>query len=155
MSGVRRPMEVNLAGGGKHWTKEQIAERTACEAKVQKPERLKCPAWLNNRAKKLFRAYSAELLANLPVSALDVGTLARMCDAEVQYAEAARLRDEAEEREDYEFWLKALVSYEKIARGCANDLGCTIASRCKMVVPQTKQAEADPLAELMEGLHVV
>lgn len=155
MSGTRKPMEVNLAAGGKHWTKAQIVERTASEAKVQKPEKLKCPAWLNSNAKKLFKAYARELIANLPVSSLDIGTLARMCDAEVQYAEAARLRDEAKEREDYEFWSKALASYEKIARGCANDLGCTIASRCKLVVPQTKQEEADPLAELMEGLHVV
>lgn len=113
MSGQRKPMIVNLSSGTKHWTKAQIEERTAQEVRVKKPEKLKPPTWLDANAKKLFKAYANELLLNLPASTLDIGTLARMCDAEAQYAKAAQKRDGATERENFEFWTKALLSYEK------------------------------------------
>ena len=91
MSGSRRPMAVNLASGGKHWTKAEIEERTATEASVPKP--LTCPKWLSPAAAKLFRAYAKELISSgLPVSKLDTGTLARLCDAEWSYSEASRQR---------------------------------------------------------------
>lgn len=159
MSGTRKPMDVNLAvAGGKHWTKAEIEARQRSEVKVDRPKRLNSPKWLCDEAKKLFRAYAKELIANLPVSILDVGTLARLCDAEVQYQLAAKKRDEAYQDDDlkgYEFWCKAIVSFEKIAKGAANDLGCTISSRCRMVVPQTQEEEDDPLEALRGRFNVV
>lgn len=186
MSGARRPMAVNLASGGKHWTKAEIEQRQATEASVPKPVKLTCPKWLSPSAAKLFRAYAKELLASgLPVSRLDTGTLARLCDAEWNYSEASRQRAaylsiarevleaeaadrknpalvsapaEAEDRmqaynmaqEQIGYWTKVSAMYEKIARGAANDLGCTVASRCKMVVPKLDTDEDDPLARLLE-----
>lgn len=159
MSGGRRPMEVNLAVGSKHWTKAEIEARERTEAKVAKPEGLKCPKWLNKEAGKVFRKYAKELLTSgLPVSELDTLSLARMCDAEVTYGRAAKLRDTAmdqmhdvedpEERaalqQELAVWMKTMGSCEKIARGAANDLGCTVGSRCRMVVPQVEEAQEDP-----------
>lgn len=145
-------MDVNLASGGKHWTKDEIETRRSTEVQLAKPEKLKVPKWLSAEAAKLYRAYAKLLLANLPATNLDAGTLARMCDAEVLYGKAAAKRDEALEDDDQEavaFWIKAMASAEKIARGSANDLGCTITSRCRMVVPQTQDAEDDPLERLL------
>lgn len=154
MSGARRPMAVNLASGGKHWTKAEIEERQATEASVPKPMKLTCPKWLSPAAAKLFRAYAKELLASgLPVSRLDTGTLARLCDAEAMFAVAAQKRDAAIESgnaDDFVGWMKTLGTCEKIARGAANDLGCTVASRCKMVVPKLDTEEDDPLTRLLE-----
>ena len=157
MSGGRRPMAVNLASGSKHWTKAEIEERQAAEVRVEKPVSFTCPKWLGADAKKLFRGYAKELLVSgLPVSRLDTGTLARMCDAEALYAKALEKRDQAMEAEDGEslaLWMKTMGSCEKIARGAANDLGCTVASRCRMVVPKVDTEEDDPLLRLLEARH--
>lgn len=176
MSGVRRPMDVNLACGSKHWTQAEIEARRRGEVKVSRPARLACPKWLGKEAAKLFRVYARQLLENLPVSSLDAGTLARMCDAEWSYAEASRQKDTyllaaaglvkqsgpgsaSEElatcQEQIAYWTKQMAAYEKIARGCANDLGCTITSRCRLVVPDTGQPEVDPLEQLQQRLRVV
>lgn len=152
MSGPRRPMAVNLASGSKHWTKDEVEQRQAQEAQVPKPVKLTCPGWLCPEAKKLFRGYAKELLGStLPVSRLDTGTLARLCDAEALYAKAAEKRDAAFETDDEGFalWMKTMASCEKIARGAANDLGCTISSRCRMVVPKAEtDEEENPLERL-------
>lgn len=157
MSGGRRPMAVNLASGSKHWTKAEIEERQAAEVRVEKPVSFTCPKWLGQDAKKLFRGYAKELLASgLPVSKLDTGTLARMCDAEALYAKAVEKRDRAMEEEDGDalaLWMKTIGRCEKIARGAANDLGCTVASRCRMVVPKSDTEEDDPLLRLLEVHH--
>lgn len=179
MSGPRRPMAVNLASGSKHWTKDEVEQRQAQEAQVPKPVKLTCPGWLCPEAKKLFRGYAKELLGStLPVSRLDTGTLARLCDAEWSYAEASRHKNaflaicsrilaqaadaealqpgEVDQVEAYQqaqeyvaYWSKTMGGYEKIARGAANDLGCTISSRCRMVVPKAEtDEEENPLERL-------
>lgn len=193
MSGPRRPMSVNMASGGKHWTKNEVESRMQSEPKVKKPASLTCPKWLSKDAAKLFRAYAKELLACLPVSRLDTLTLARYCDAEWSYSEASRQKSaflsiareimdqEADARgsdaichrsdpesqtvdrkQVYEackaqiaYWTKAMSAYEKIARGAANDMGCTITSRCRLVVPPTAKEEDDPLEQLQQTLRVM
>ena len=161
-------MAVNLAAGGKHWTKAEIDERTRTEAAVPKAEKLTCPRYLNAQAAKLFRRYAKELCASgLPVSKLDTLALGRMCDAEETYARTAKLRDRVladidkllaqdgpltadtekrlvELQGDLVTWVRLLGSCEKIARGAANDLGCTISSRCRLVVPKVEEAQENP-----------
>lgn len=193
MSGARKPMDVNLASGGKHWTQKEIEDRKSTEAKPKKPKSIPCPKWLSAEAAKLFRAYAKQLLENLPVSNLDSGTLARMCDAEWSYSEASRhksafltiaseiMEAEAADRqlqttgednrnpghssdrmeayatcqEQIAYWSKQMAAFEKIARGAANDLGCTISSRCRLVVPKTPAEEDDPLEKLQQSLRVL
>ena len=181
MPGKRKPMDVNLSvvDGGKHWTKAEIKARRASELHLPKPKTLKPPAWLDSAGKKLFKHY-AELLLAFPegiVSELDTGTLGRYCDCELSYAEASAqktawlnqcqmlrkqlietgdwsfVRDEnykkAEEQVDY--WSGQMARFEKICRGCAADMGLTVTSRCKLVVPQVELApEVDPLTELRD-----
>lgn len=181
MPGERRPMDVNLAvvDGGKHWTKDEIQRRKDSEVKLPKPKSLTPPSWLSDPAKKLFRAYAKQLL-DFPsgiVSKLDTGTLARYCDCEYSYAEAsthktvwlgecARLRlaagpggladlagdaayDAAQEQVDY--WASQMVKFEKICRSCATEMGMTVSSRCRLVVPEVKPVPgADPLEALRQ-----
>lgn len=193
MAGARKPMDVNLASGGKHWTQKEIEDRKSTEAKPKKPKSIPCPKWLSAEAAKIFRAYAKQLLENLPVSNLDSGTLARMCDAEWSYSEASRhksafltiaseiMEAEAADRqlqtigednrnqghssdrmetyatcqEQIAYWSKQMAAFEKIARGAANDLGCTISSRCRLVVPKTPAEEDDPLEKLQQSLRVL
>lgn len=173
-------VNLAVVDGGKHWTKAQIEQRKASELHLPKPKELKPPKWLSQEAKKLFRTY-AKLLLAFPegiVSELDTGTLARYCDCELAYAEASAQKgvwldqckqmrkqamvngnwssvdsdknyDKAEEQVDY--WSGQMARFEKICRGCAADMGLTVTSRCRLVVPQVELApEADPLEALRE-----
>jgi len=165
--------------GGKHWTRTEIEARRASELHLPKPKELKPPKWLGSEAKKLFKAYAKQLLAFPEgiVSELDTGTLGRYCDCELSYAEASTQKSawldqcrrilkvsvqtgewvqtiskddayaKAEEQVDY--WSGQMARFEKICRGCAADMGLTVTSRCKLVVPQVELApETDPLADL-------
>ena len=179
MPGKRRPMDVNLSvvDGGKHWTQAEIQSRQAAEIKMPKPKAITPPAWLSDPAKKLFRKYAKQLL-DFPsgvVSTLDVGTLARYCDCEQSYAEAssqktawldecARLLCESgadglpdlagdanysAAKEQLDYWTGQMVKFEKMARSCATEMGMTVSSRCRLVVPKSDQKPAeDPLAAL-------
>lgn len=54
-----------------------------------------------------------------------------------------------EARDMVDFWASQMVKFEKIARSCATEMGMTISSRCKLVVPQVeKPVEDNPLDEL-------
>lgn len=54
-----------------------------------------------------------------------------------------------EARDLVDFWTSQMVKFEKMARSCATEMGMTISSRCKLVVPQTeKTVEDNPLEEL-------
>lgn len=183
MAGKRRPMDVNLSvvNGGKHWTKDEIQKRKDEELKLEKPDELKPPAWLTGPAKKLFAAYVSQLL-KFPagmVSELDTGTLARYCDCEAAYGEASRQKSswlkECSQRlkaadkdnladlekdpaygtakEQLDYWISQMTKLEKICRGCAAELGMTVSSRCRMVVPKVDpKPEEDPLAQLQRKL---
>lgn len=183
MGGPRRSMDVNLSVvGGKHWTNEEKEQRLNSEVMMPKPDTLKPPKWLGAEAKKLFKGYAKEILdfpAGL-VSNLDIGTLARYCDAEATYGEAAKHKDEwlrlASDRfkallalnqtakGDYEYdnakaqvdyWVRQMSKLEKICRGCATEMGMTMSSRCKLVVPQASKPPAvDPLQELQKKFAV-
>ena len=170
-----------VVGGGKHWTKAEIERRQREELHLPKPKTLKAPKWLTPEARKLFATYAKQLLAFPEgiVSELDTGTLARYCDCELSYAEASRQKDfflsecrqlrmqalddsagayeltgceaytSAQKQVDY--WSGQMARFEKICRGCASDMGLTVTSRCRLVVPQVELApEVDPLAELRD-----
>jgi len=171
---------VESGQGGKHWTKAEIESRKAEELHLPKPKRIEAPSWLDPDAKKLFNRY-AKLLLAFPegiVSELDAGTLARYCDCELSYAEASaqktawldqcrQLREAASDdssldgldgnelygkaQKQVDYWSGQMARFEKICRGCAADMGLTVTSRCKLVVPQVELApETDPLADLHE-----
>ena len=170
-----------VVGGGKHWTKAEIEKRRSEELHLPKPKELKAPKWLDPEAKKLFKHYAKLLLAFPEgiVSELDTGTLARYCDCELSYAESSRqknywlgecreLRNQAAEdsakasefasceayaaaQKQVDYWSGQMARFEKICRGCAADMGLTVTSRCRLVVPQVELApEVDPLAELQK-----
>lgn len=172
-------VNLAVVSGGKHWTKAEIEQRKAQELKLAKPKTLKAPKWLDKDARKLFGHYAKLLLAFPEgiVSELDTGTLARYCDCELSYAEASCqknhwlsecriLRREAAAdgskaaelagceayaaaQKQVDYWSGQMARFEKICRGCAADMGLTITSRCRLVVPQVDQEpEYDPLADL-------
>jgi len=41
-----------------------------------------------------------------------------------------------------------MAKMEKICRGCATELGMTVSSRCRLVVPKVEEAPENPIEEL-------
>lgn len=58
-----------------------------------------------------------------------------------------------ESKKQVDFWISQMRKLEKVARGCATEMGMTVSSRCRLVVPESgTKEETDPLAELQKRL---
>lgn len=70
----------------------------------------------------------------------------------VSKSDTQRVKEAYEEaKKQVDFWSSQMVKFEKIARSCATEMGMTVSSRCRLVVPQAeKKPEEDPLAELQK-----
>ena len=168
MAGKRQPTDVVIANGRKHLSKTEERERRAGEVKVSPAKTAKPPKWLPETLKKDFRAIGKRLIASGLYTELDADTLGRYLVAQHQWLIATAEVEKALSQKDPETgqirkkrdlaaadsWGKIQERYFKQARNCANDMGLTVTSRCRLVVPDTgKQATEDsnPMLELIRG----
>ena len=155
MPGPRQKLIVLEGNGRKHLSKSEKAQRAAQEVDLPKPKTMRVPKWLPDHLKPEFRALAKELLAaNMGAAQLDRDTLGRYVVAQRQFTAACKLVQDALDREDADLvnkWTKAQGSYFKQARSCANDLGMTITSRCRLVLPEgARPPEVNPFERMME-----
>lgn len=70
----------------------------------------------------------------------------------VSKSDTQRVKENYEEaKAQVDFWSGQVVKFEKIARGCAAEMGMTVSSRCRLVVPKSDtKEEDDPLAALQK-----
>lgn len=168
MAGKRQPTDVVLANGRKHLSKTEEAERRAGEVKVSPAKTAKPPKWLPETLKKDFRAIGKRLIAAGLYTELDADTLGRYLVAQHQWLIATAEVEKALSQKDPETgqirkkrdlaaadsWGKIQERYFKQARNCANDMGLTVTSRCRLVVPESnRQATEDnnPFLEVIRG----
>ena len=156
MAGPRQPTDVVIANGRKHLSKTEEAERRAGEVKVSPAKTAKPPKWLPDELRKDFRAVGKRLIAAGLYTDLDADTLARYLIAQSEYLMAnSHVHKAYQERdpEEVEDWSRIQDRHFKQARNCANDLGLTVTSRCRLVVPERRQETEDsnPLLQLIQG----
>lgn len=157
MAGKRQPTDVVIANGRKHLSRAEEAERRAGEVKVSPAKTAKPPKWLPETLKKNFRAIGKRLIASGLYTELDADTLGRYLVAQHQWLIATGEAEKAlaqRDQENADGWGKIQERYFKQARNYANDMGLTVTSRCRLVVPDTgKQATEDsnPMLELIRG----
>lgn len=140
MGGQRLPIEVVKARGSKHLTKAEIQERQEREIKPI-ADNIIAPAYLNAKQKKQFNLISEQLKKLNIMGETDVDALARYIIANEFYINAVKQMQKSEVKSDpykYEAWAKIQERYFKQCRSSANDLGLSISSRCKLVVPETQ-----------------
>lgn len=155
MPGSRQKLSVLEANGRKHLTKTEKAQRAAGEVNLPKPAKMRVPKWLPEYLKADFRALAKELLAaDMGAAQLDRDTVGRYIVAQHQFTAACRIVQDALDQQDPDLvnkWTKAQKSYFEQARACANDMGMTITSRCRLVLPERPaKAEDNPFLKLME-----
>ena len=160
MPGKRQPTDVIKANGRKHLSRAEEAQRRAGEVNLSTAKTARPPSWLPEEPKELkksFRALGRQLIEAKLFTELDRDTLGRYLVAQHQWLIATGEAEKALAQRDQEGadgWGKIQERYFKQARNCANDMGLTVTSRCRLVVPDTgKQATEDsnPMLELIRG----
>lgn len=156
MPGPRQKLSVLEANGRKHLSKAEKAQRAAGEVDLPKPAKMRVPKWLPEYLRADFRALAKELLAaDMGAAQLDRDTVGRYIVAQHQFTAACLRVQDALDQEDPDLvnkWTKAQKSYFEQARACANDMGMTITSRCRLVLPQQPdKPEENAFLKLMEA----
>ena len=88
------------------------------------------------------------------VSRLEADTIATYCVAQSEWRAAASHLNAAlrqGDRSAADSWSKLQIRLFDQARACANDLGLTITSRCRLVLPEgARPKEVNPFERMME-----
>lgn len=135
MAGQRQPIELVVANGKKHLTKSEIEDRRNSEIKAPS-DKIKPPSYLPKDLKKEFKEISKQLIELDIMSNLDVDALSRFLISKKLYLEiSCKLLENPELLLDKDM-LNAQDKLFKQCRQGAADLGLTISSRCKLVIPK-------------------
>ena len=141
MAGQRQPIELIMTKGSKHLTKAEIEDRQNREVKPI-TDNIIAPDYLTKKQKAEF-CRIAEQLGKLKIMGeTDVDALARYIVANEFYVNAVkkmRTREVMNNPVAFDAWAKIQERYFKQCRSSANDLGLSISSRCKLVVPEAKK----------------
>jgi len=141
MARPRQTIAVIEAKGRSHLGKAEIERRRASEIKPIS-DNIVAPDILNKREKEKFN-HIADQLKDLGIMGeTDVDALARYIIAESFYIQATkqlRKRDVIKDPKLYDTWLKIQDKYFKQCRLSASDLGLTISSRCRLVIPKPEE----------------
>lgn len=141
MARPRQPIKLVQAKGAKHLTKEEIAKREAEELDVPIPETIKPPDYIADAPKLVeeFNDIAEKLIALKILTELDADSLARYLLAKQNYLQYTSLLNSAI-RKNKVAEMAAIQTMQdkafKQVRAAASDLGLTISSRCRLVVPQ-------------------
>lgn len=140
MAGQRLPLAVVQARGSKHLTKAEIKERQEREIKPI-ADNIVAPDYLTKKQKDEFYKIADQLKKLKILGETDVDALSRYITARDMYVNAVKQMRKTEVKNDpflFEKWLNVQDKLFKQCRSSANDLGLSISSRCKLVVPEAK-----------------
>lgn len=139
----KQPISLIQAKGKKHLTKSEIEERKSTEVKAAS-DKVKPPYYLPNVLKKEFERIASELIRVEIMTNLDCEALARFVVSEYNYQKVTKkLLKTGVDNDKYFNYLLMQDKLFKQSRQAASDLGLTISSRCKLVIP-TKQDDKPP-----------
>lgn len=137
MAGSKQPIDLLIIKGKKNLTKKEIEKRKAQEIKAPS-DKIEAPSYLPENLKKEFNRIAEELINIEIMSNLDIEALARFVIAEYQYQKVVKKAIKlSPENDKYFDMLLMQEKLFKMARQAASDLGLTISSRCKLVVPKS------------------
>lgn len=147
MAGKRQPTSVVIANGKKHMPQAEIDARLDAEVKVEPPEKAIPPRWLAKKFHAEFQELGEMLLRVELYTDLDKDILAqylvtreRWVRADKQAATAIRAKDEVKAKD----WSSIQASYFKQCRQCAEAMGLSITSRCRLVLPKVLTPPVTP-----------
>ncbi len=152
MGRANQPIELLLAKGNvSHLTKAEIKARQEQELKANSEKCLIPPKFLSKKLKNRYIELATELNELEILTNLDVNALAFYIINETKYQEISKKIIKAEVgTEEYEILLRQQEKLHKMLRASASDMGLTITSRCKLVVPKASEDKSkNPFLELV------
>lgn len=141
MARPRQPIELIVAKGKKNLTKEEIQERRNSEIKPI-TDGIIAPNYLTKKQKEEFDRIAGQLVKLKIMGETDVDALARYIVANDFYINAVKQMRKKEVKNNpiaFEAWAKIQDRYYKQCKSSASALGLDISSRCRLVVPETKE----------------
>lgn len=141
MAGQRQPIELVVAKGKKHLSKAEIEERMKTELKVNLKD-VKAPEFLSKKLKAEFEEIANKLLTVGIMTELDEDCLTRYLLAKQSYLQYTNMLNKAIRKNNIIEMEKLATMQDKAFKQCrssGNDLGLSITSRCKLVMPETKE----------------
>ena len=153
---MARPRKLLNAQSG-NLTTQQREEREKEEEVLYNYEKLDFSFYPPGLLKGAFNEWQriGSYIGDLPISELDMNTMIRYCNYTYLYAEAVdRLDLEGAITPDGKKnpLVDVVNSYSKELKTATNDLGFTINSRMKIILPAEKEKEVlDPFAKMFEG----
>ena len=140
MAGQRQPIALVEAKGKKHLSKAEIEERQKSELRVDLKD-VSAPAYLPVKLKREFEEIALKLLTVNIMTELDEDCLARYLLAKDFYLKYTKLLKEATKSKNFSAMEKLSSMQDKAfkqCRSCGNDLGLSITSRCKLILPPSQ-----------------
>lgn len=134
----KQPIELVIANGKKHLTKDEINFRRDSEVKPITDD-MRAPSYLTAKQKKQFDEIASKLIKLKIMGETDVDALARYIISNDLYLNAVKQLRKKEVQKDVDTlskWSNLQDKFFKQCRTCASDLGLTISSRCKLVIPE-------------------
>ena len=147
----KEPINLIIAKGNKHLTKQEIEERQNAEIQVNHTD-IKIPDYLDEKEEDEFNKIAEILLEIGIMTELDEDCLAHYLIANTNYKKYTKMLRNLEKKidkvksknekkeilEDVDLYLIYQDRALKQCRACASDLGLSISSRCKLVMPPSK-----------------
>ena len=148
----KQPVDLIIAKGKKHLTKTEIAERKGTEIHTNHTN-VTAPNYLTEEQKVEFYKITKILLDIGIITELDEDCLAHYLISNSNYIKYTEKLNELnakllktrklDKKKDYMSQIDLYLTYQdralKQCRACANDLGLSISSRVKLVMPETKE----------------
>jgi P27 family predicted phage terminase small subunit len=152
-----QPLSV-IQGKGRsnHITKAEAERRLEHEDKMKGfTDDVKPPSYLTAAQKKEFEKIANELMRLEIFSNLDVDALARYIDSKTEYIKVTKeLRKIKKPSDDIKLYTDLRINrntFYNECRSAASDLGLTITSRLKLVIPKTEEEKPKSEAERRFG----
>lgn len=159
MSGMRQPTEVVVANGRKHLSRAEEEKRRDHEVYVAPPGAAEPPKWLQKKLHGEFREIGEILLAAGLYAELDRDVLAQFLVCRERWVRADKLAAKAIRDEDEKLakeWTGVQSTYFRQCRQCAEVMGLSVSSRCRLVIPEAlggRVKSAEEVDEFTQALR--
>lgn len=159
MARPREPIDLIAAKGRKHLTNEEYEERRQSEVTAPS-DNIKPPLFLSKKEREKFMELAEQLIELKIMSNLDCDILARYIKAETEYVKVTKQLQKikfvpdkksmvteeaqlAEQYAQYNYLSKIQNRFMKACNENARELGLTISSRCRLVIPKVKEEKPE------------
>jgi P27 family predicted phage terminase small subunit len=135
----KQPVALVVAKGKKHLTKEEIKKRMSEEVQPVNTD-VEPPSYLNKKQKDEFEEIARQLKALNVLNETDADAVARYVLARGMYVDLTKQLSKKEIINDPYLLDRYMKNQDKAFKQCraaASDLGLTITSRAKLVVPES------------------